>query len=342
MLKHKVVIIGAGPAGLRCAKILADNQEDFVLLEAKEKLGRKICAGLYGPPGGAWTKTDYSYLPEIPRQKEIDRLILSYRRKTRTISNGSPLAVTVDRESLSKKMYEEAVAAGADIRLGSPVTEIGPDYVIASGEKIGFDYLVGADGANSMVRRKIGLKRAHHLALQYWLEKEIAEAEIRFIPGRLGAYYAWLAPHRGRTSIGIGGDIELENVETMKEDLNKYAAEKGFDLSGAVLEGAFIGCDYQGHQFGRVFLAGDAAGLASELTGEGIQPAIVSGEEVAKAIINDQHDAAALARVLKKKKRHWRAAQARRCHWLTETETIFLFLLLRFAALRKKLVKSIA
>lgn len=33
MKKYKTVIIGAGSAGLRCAKVLAENNEDFILLE---------------------------------------------------------------------------------------------------------------------------------------------------------------------------------------------------------------------------------------------------------------------------------------------------------------------
>jgi len=342
MSKYKIVIIGAGQAGLRCAKILAENKENFILLEAREKIGRKICAGLYGPPGDAWAKTDYSFLPETARQKEINSLVLSYRKKSRTIFNDSPLLAIVDREELSRQMYQEALAAGANIRFGSPVAEIGDSHVVSNGEKIYFDYLVAADGANSIVRRKIGLKRSHHLGLQYWLQQESDEAEIEFIPGRRGAYYACLAPHRGRTSIGIGGDIDLETPDTMKNDLLRYCSKKGFDLTGAGLEGAFIGCDYQGYQFGQVFLAGDAAGFASELTGEGIQPAIASGEEIAKIIINPKYRPVKIEKILKKKKSHRRVAETRKYLWLAEAGTIFLLVLLRFKVFWRRVVKSIA
>lgn len=40
--KYRTIIIGAGPAGLRCAKILAEGKEDFILLEAKENIYRKF------------------------------------------------------------------------------------------------------------------------------------------------------------------------------------------------------------------------------------------------------------------------------------------------------------
>ena len=52
------------------------------------------------------------------------------------------------------------------------------------------------------------------------------------------------------------------------------------------VEGATIETDYRGLAFDRgVYLVGDAAGLASGLTGEGIYSALVSGEEVAQLIL---------------------------------------------------------
>ncbi|MFA7715262.1 MAG: NAD(P)/FAD-dependent oxidoreductase [Candidatus Paceibacterota bacterium] len=342
MSKYKTVIIGAGPAGLRCARILAENRENFILLESRKEIGQKICAGLYGIPGSKWNKTDYFDLPEDVFQKKINRIALIYRRKRREISCGFPLVATIDRKRLSQRMYEKALAAGADIKFGSPVTEIGDGYVISNGEKIFFDYLVGADGANSIVRKKIGFNGPHHLALQYWLDGEADWLEIKFVPNRPGTYYVWSAPHQGRISIGAGGDIELVDVNIIKDDIARYCSEKGFDFSGASLEGAFIGCDYQGYRSGNMFLAGDAAGLASELTGEGIQPAIASGEDIARMIIDAKHDPIMIKRIIKKKKWHEYVAKIRQYRWLAEIETTTLFLLLRLRFLKKKIVKSIA
>ena len=47
MEKYKTVIVGAGPGGLRCAKILKDNKEDFILLEQNSDINRKVCTGLW-------------------------------------------------------------------------------------------------------------------------------------------------------------------------------------------------------------------------------------------------------------------------------------------------------
>jgi hypothetical protein len=47
MEKHDVVIVGAGPAGLQAAKILAENGKDVLILEkvSQDRIGDKICAG---------------------------------------------------------------------------------------------------------------------------------------------------------------------------------------------------------------------------------------------------------------------------------------------------------
>jgi geranylgeranyl reductase len=51
-------------------------------------------------------------------------------------------------------------------------------------------------------------------------------------------------------------------------------------------------------------LAGDAAGLASEFNGEGIYQALISGEEIAKTILNSNHKPVKIEKILNVKKRH--------------------------------------
>ena len=78
------------------------------------------------------------------------------------------------------------------------------------------------------------------------------------------------------------------------------------NYAGLQPEAANIAFDYQGHQFGNIFLIGDAAGLASGLTGEGILPAIISGEEIAKLIINPGYASNKLTNLIKNHSLHTR------------------------------------
>lgn len=45
MNKYDVIIIGAGPAGLNCAKKLGDSKLKVLLIEKKKIIGPKVCAG---------------------------------------------------------------------------------------------------------------------------------------------------------------------------------------------------------------------------------------------------------------------------------------------------------
>ena len=71
------------------------------------------------------------------------------------------------------------------------------------------------------------------------------------------------------------------------------------DYAGLKLETYPISYDYQGVQFGHIFLIGEAAGMASGLTGEGIYQSIVSGQEVARMIVDPKHVPQQLDKVLR-------------------------------------------
>ena len=72
-------------------------------------------------------------------------------------------------------------------------------------------------------------------------------------------------------------------AQQLKKGLIAWAETLGFSLAKEQAQADYINYDYQGWSFGRIFLISDAAGLASGLTGEGIYPAIISGEETALA-----------------------------------------------------------
>lgn len=40
---HRFVVVGAGISGLQAASILAEQQQDFVILEADARIGGRIC-----------------------------------------------------------------------------------------------------------------------------------------------------------------------------------------------------------------------------------------------------------------------------------------------------------
>lgn len=286
MENFDVVIVGAGPGGLHCAKVLADSDLKVLVLERHEKVGPKVCAGGMLPEDIAYLKLPKSVIGRIFRQVTFrSRWFLS------VVSSTAPLIYMVDRESLGQWQLEQ-LEGKVEVRTGAWVSEIGSDFVVINqSEKIHFRYLVGADGANSIVRRSLGIPTDKSgLIIQYIIptasEADYATAEIYMDGEAFSAWYAWIFPHRDFVSIGCGADPKIFSTTKLKENLLAWLQARNIDVSCARFEAYTINYDYRGWDFGQVFLVGDAAGLVSGLTGKGILPALLSGEEVARKILN--------------------------------------------------------
>lgn len=283
MEKYDVLIVGAGPAGLFCAENLAGSGLRVLVLEKNEVPGDKICAG-------GLTEKDLELLP-VPDELIELRMHVSVLKASvvsmRT-THPKPVLFTVDRKKLGIWQAERVRQLGIEVRTGTRVKEIAGDHVVTStGEEIAYRYLVGADGPNSLVRRYLGLPVEKRIfTMQYripWDEKP--RFEIHMDSRFFHSWYGWLFPHDHTLVAGTGGDVRYVSPQWMKKRFHKWLEKNDIDISNAVYESYPISYDYRGWDFNPVFLAGEAAGLASGLTGEGIYQALVSGKVVAEKIL---------------------------------------------------------
>ncbi len=97
----------------------------------------------------------------------------------------------------------------------------------------------------------------------------------------------------------MGGSTE--KAALMRHSLDELCDRLSIERTR--FEAARINIDYKGFVFGNRFLAGDAAGFASGLTGEGVYQAILSGEEVARGILNKEYRYPGIKHLLKIKNR---------------------------------------
>ena len=308
-MHFSVVIAGGGPAGLACAKVLAENKIDVLLLERKSTVGPKVCAG-----GITWS----GLINRIPGQVE-ERRFLSQRIKTRfqdaTIVEKEPIIATVNRAKLGQHMARRAVHAGAQIRTSHRIQTITANSLVCVDlqrgvqTRITFDILVGADGSSSGVRRFLNLPVEQvGIGINYQLPRHLQTMEWHLSRKQFGSGYGWIFPHAESASIGAYGVRRYISAIQLQQGLIRWAASRGFDLNRHEPQAELINFDYRGHQFGNMFLVGDAAGFASGLTGEGIYPAIVSGEYVARHIAVGAAEDKNFKRLLRMQKLHARLA----------------------------------
>lgn len=301
--KKKVVIVGAGPAGLSAAIELAENKDfEVTVLEKNDRPSYKICGGGIHP----------DFIKEMAGHDVMDRefseLKITTPKSSYSMGYGGVIFTgTLNRKTLNEKLTEKALGAGAEIIFGQTVKEIKDGKVITADEEFSFDYLIGADGTNSAVRKSLGISTQEFLiAFQYMIPGNYDEMEIHLDFKKFGVTYSWIFPQKGIISVGTGYSAaesrSPEDMRSLRENFDAWCRER-FDLKDARFEGFSINYDYRGFEFGNVFLIGDAGGFASGLTGEGIKPAIWSGIDAARKIQDPKYKCGNIKRCMKTKKR---------------------------------------
>ncbi|MHB8811523.1 MAG: NAD(P)/FAD-dependent oxidoreductase [Desulfobulbaceae bacterium] len=336
----EVIIVGGGPGGLSCARILAEAGVRVLLLERRKTIGRKVCAG-----GITWDGLIQRVPEHLIERSFSEQRIFSNWQEVR-FRRKSPIIATVNRERLGQWMREEAARAGAEIRTGCNVREVRDQAVLLTDEQgrsrtLGWGQLVGADGSSSLVRRHLGLPAEKMgVGMNYQAPGVYEHMEWHLNTSLFRNGYGWVFPHRETVSIGAYRPQTGIPPVRFKKRLLGWAESRGFHLDEVPAQAELINFDYRGFRFGRIWLVGDAAGLASGLTGEGIHPAIVSGETVARKIIKPDSPEDEMNRLLRKQRRHQRivnlaAGKGAACTLLMET--LVLLLRLRLINFQKQL-----
>ena len=283
MRTYDVIIVGAGPAGLICAEKLIGSGMSILLIEKDSVFGDKVCAG-------GLTRKDmgiYDFPEEIIARKVLKTAVHSPRRFSHA-ETPEPIVITMDRKDLGSFQRKRLENSEVEVLSGLRVTEIKDGSIITSdGEEFEYKYLVGADGYASLVRRylKIPVKRKL-IGIQYVapIQDDDPKLEIFLDSKHFHAWYGWIFPHKEVMSVGCCCDARFLSAAKLKKNFHRWLEKRNIDVSKGEYQSAPISYDYRGVRFGNIFLAGEAAGMASGLTGEGIFQCLVSGKEVAEYI----------------------------------------------------------
>src|SRR3972149_2668884 len=300
---YDVIVVGGGPGGSTAVRFCAKAGLKTLLIE-KERLPR------YKPCGGCLsTKTvhllGFDLSPVI--ENTIHGAKFTYCSEDPFyIESKDPIAFLVMRDRFDQFLVNKALEDGAAIREGEKVTRVeekgdGVEVEFGEGERLHCRYLIGADGAESIVARSLRLSPPRNDGNGIAIESEIPfdssihfpRRELQFINldfGRVPNGYGWVFPKKEWLSIGIGGMFR----ETKKINPRQYYKSflKGLDYIPEGKTGKVMGHplpslydEKQKVSHGRILLVGDAAHLVDPLQGEGIYYAIRSGMLAGEAIL---------------------------------------------------------
>jgi geranylgeranyl reductase len=295
--RFDVIIIGAGPAGIACAEALAESRLSVLLIDKNEAMGPKICAGgltrlavEFGIPEDQ-ARTFHAHTVHIDGRPPC-RIVLTHPLKT------------VDRTTLGRYHLSKVEKARNIERLTrTKLVAVDQSSIVTTKGIFQYRHLVAADGSLSLVRKHLGLPSKFGVGLYYEVPRISDEVLFHFKPGIVRSGYLWVFPHLQHTNIGICFNPDTFTAGLAKIILQQYIREKGFQREGARLKGGLINHLFCGFHFGNIFLAGDAAGLASRPSGEGIHFALASGREIGRKILDPGYDMKEFRAILSLKRR---------------------------------------
>jgi geranylgeranyl reductase len=291
---YDVIIIGAGPAGLECARGLAKSNLSVLLIN-KDKIHYKICCN-YLPVRAL------EFLPMKVMKGKFSHVDVNYHGIGFPFFFGKDLVYFTNRKTLFN-WYMAVIKKNKNISYlgGICVSQIYRNFIVLQdGTKIKFKHLVGADGASSIVRNYLGLSSEKTmLAIQYPSKINSQDIKIFFDRDIFPYGYGWVGAHKNYTV--IGGGVPILKSKNFKKNLDNWIERNKFKADFDKIQSSILNCDYRGYNFGNIFLAGDAAGLTSALTGEGIYPAMLSGKQIAFDILGKKKNLLKLWTINKKR-----------------------------------------
>ena len=310
MKHYDIVIIGAGPAGSTLARTL--GREKKVLLVDKRPLDKepskliKNCGGLIAPDA---QKALASFGLSIPKSVLVSPqtfFIETIDFDNRLVQNYQRHYINVDREkydrwlvSLCEKECEQLFSTryrGANLIDGKYVVKLLKNGV---SKEVSCDILVGADGANSKVKKELigtlEYEPKRYISIQEWFsnDKDVNHF-VAIFDNEVSDFYSWIIPKDG--GLIFGSAIEEGRSTKKFHDLQKEKLkEYGYDLSKPFREeGCYILRPMSSKDIclgrGLVALVGEASGLISPTSAEGISYAMLSGDALGRAILEEKEN----------------------------------------------------
>lgn len=319
-----VLVVGAGPAGSVAALEAARAGPLHVaLLERDRAVGAPVrCAEGVGD-AGLREFADPAGAPWAARK--ITRVIFLAPDDTEVQVAERDVGWILDRTRFDSWLAAQAVAAGADLQVGTEATGMTPDadgrWLVRVRGFAGPDVyrarvVIGADGVETMVGRWAGLDtrvpaRDMESCAQYvvqGIEFDPDAIYLQFGDGIAPGGYAWLFPKgEGVANVGLGMVALKSDGRSARTYLDAWIARRyprgartGYTVGGVIVHTTIRRTYADG-----VLVAGDAAHMINPLSGGGIVNAMKAGRLAGRTAAAAVRDGDTSARRLAAYHRDW-------------------------------------
>ena len=293
-----VGVVGAGPAGCWAACRLARQGARVALVDDSHPREKPCGGGVTGRAldlvRDAIDLTRVSAV-DIDTATFVDGTHSATMRLGRAVGSGPQLAV-VSRREFDDALLQAAVGAGATpvAARATDVRRANGGWVISTrGDAVDCGWLVGADGPNSLVRRRVfrPFRREDLSIAAGYFVHGASSREITVMFEHEPAGYLWSFPRQDHLAVGVGAQANGTSSAALfalaAAWIRKNVRPEGVRLARyswpiPSLDAAAL--DREQPAGDKWMLIGDAAGLVDPITREGIFFALASGEAAAASL----------------------------------------------------------
>ena len=272
---YDVIIVGAGIAGCVLADKLDDAGLSIIVIERSKRLKKDSGIVAYRNVGRT--------IPRSFIDHNINEITLvSPFGSTASIRTRESFACIIDRQKFNKHLLGNISDFVVEDHVKDIIWEDGFVQVIGNNNKYYGKMVVGCDGANSIIRKKLNqydrLDAKDEIVFGALAFDKIRQNSIHVYFNKIFStdFFAWTIPQNNEYGLMVG--------KRPFEFIDYFRKKLGYELKDLLVYPMIIGCKKS--YTDRVLLIGESAGQNKPITGGGIDLAIASSEYAAYVIKN--------------------------------------------------------
>lgn len=297
-LETKIVIVGAGPVGLYCAYLIKKNNPKLLvtIIDSKKEVVASCCSGHVSIKG-----INNLLLASLI---DIEKITLNRIRGAYIYSGCEPnhallkvrtkqfQTIVIDRNAFDKELEQLAKSVGVEIIYNHLVVLVNDDYIKVNSvidnkiTTIDFNFIIGADGPNSIVRSSIfkdfnnsDFINSYQITANGNFEKDMVSV---YFGEPSSNFFSWVIPEtRDYAKIGIGVSLKENSKECLDlfiKKSNLKISNIKFNCSGVIP----VSKTLPHYIFENKILIGDAACFVKATSGGGLVFGLKSAEILAQ------------------------------------------------------------